>query len=186
MGKSRYSRLTRNFACIIIALLCLCILPAMAQDATLEATVDATPFTVIDGQGEGDTIVNVGGETPAAPVDPAEPWYAKYLAQLTALVIAAGTLLYGGLKAANKWLEGKKTDVGAMSGAEWAYSRSPSWLKTMIVSLIKEFVRFGGNLDEIRAELEDETAFAVKQALPKPASRVTPGGYTETQTPPMP
>lgn len=176
------------FVFVLLLLVCL---PVLSQDATAEATVAANPVTVIDG--EGATTVEDGGVnvviespvTPVAPADPAEPWYAKYLAQIVALAIAVGGLLYGALKAANAWLEGKKTDVAAVSGAEWAYQRSPAWLKTMIVNLIKEFVRLGGNLNEILVEVEDDTAFAVKQAIPKPTTQTTPGGYTQT-TPPLP
>lgn len=173
---------------LLLILFCLCILivPTMAQDATAEATVEANPVTVIDGEGEGTTVIVEAPETPVeTPVDPAEPWYAKYLAQLIALGIAAGTLLYGVLKAANKWLEGKKTDVGAMSGAEWAYRRSPTWLKKMIVDLIKEFVRLGGNLNEVLAEVEDDVAFATKQAQRPNNTTTTSGGYTST-VPPQP
>jgi hypothetical protein len=66
-------------ALVILLLVCL---PILAQDATEAATVEANPVTVIDGTGEGNTIVNVGGEapaeTPAQPETPVEamPWWA--------------------------------------------------------------------------------------------------------------
>lgn len=62
----------------VFALLLILCIPVLAQDATAEATVAANPVTVIDGEGQGDTVtceagatcnVNEGTETPVTPVE---------------------------------------------------------------------------------------------------------------------
>lgn len=55
---------------LFIVLLFVGVLPVFGQDATAESTVPAGSVTVIDGEGQGDTIINVeGAETPSTPVE---------------------------------------------------------------------------------------------------------------------
>jgi len=57
-------------------------------------------------------IIYFDPETDAAPVDPTEPWYAKYLAQFAIL----GTLVVGAVAALNRWLEAAKVSAAGMTG----------------------------------------------------------------------
>jgi hypothetical protein len=141
---------------IAILLALLCVVPALAQDST----ADPQPAATADAP----VVINVEA-APAAnetPVNPDEPWYVKWLASGTAFLITIGVAF----RAFNKWLEATKTNPSHMTIGEQVYARLPGPLKAGLVSLIKEFVRLGGNLDEIFAELGDDVPYVVK-VMPK-------------------
>lgn len=96
----------------VFALLLVLCLPIAAQDAEPVLTVEANPVTVIDGEGEGNTIVNVGGETPVGetPETPSEPmpWLASAILRVgewgVQLLLAYIVVVRGVLAAVKAWL----------------------------------------------------------------------------------
>lgn len=160
--------------------------PMLAQEPTVEAapvsivTQEAAPPAIVCEDGAV-CNVNEAPETPAEPVTPVEPepWYAKYVAWIAALAIGVGGLVYGALKGANVWLEGRKTDVASMTIAETGYRRAPGPAKSFVLGIIREFVRLGGNLEEILKEVEDDVPYATKPRIPPPAN---PTAYTSTSS----
>lgn len=176
--KTRLSK-QKLISFLALVLLILFALPVMAQDDPTAEPLTQAPISIVTAEAPGSGDVNVTVNTPPAaetplPTDPAEPWYAKYAAQLIALLITVGGAVYGLVKAANKWLEGRKTDVASMTLAEQGYRRSPSVVKSLAVSVIKEFIRLGGNLQEILNEVEDDTPYAMKRVAPPPSDSGRP------------
>lgn len=157
---------------IVIALLCLCILPAMAQDATLEATVDAAPVTVIDGQGEGDTIVNV--EAPETPVETPSTNVLSVSNILSFLiggiVSAAGVIAFIGTQARNAM-----QDPAKMVLAERLGDSVPQETANKLID----------GLSDVLAFLREATDRQPALLKPSPNTTTSSGGYTTT-TPPMP
>ena len=89
---------------LLIILLCILSLPVMAQDATLEVTVEPMPVTVVDG-GEGIDI-NIGGEVPvdetSEPSVEPMPWWAQAgltIAGLATLYVTLTTVVRDAVKA---------------------------------------------------------------------------------------
>lgn len=167
--------------------------PVYAQDATLEASVEANPVMIIitptpdaalvtpavtdatpDTGAVNITVNQTGGETPTStptdetPVEP-EPWFAKYLALVVVALGALRTLVSLG----NTWLEGKKTDKSFVTGAELVGRFTPTAIKTMAVGFVKDSIRLGLNLQELLDEATDDVPYVVKVSLP-PATPTAP------------
>jgi hypothetical protein len=147
---------------LALVLLCLWALPLAAQDVTAEpdtvSTAEATADAPVVIAQPGGVVINTG--TTETPPDPDEPWAIKYLAALAGLIVLSGTTL----ALANKWLETKKADSGFLTLGEQIYKWSPQFLRNALKELIKQFVRLGGNLEEIFDELGDDVPYVVKAA----------------------
>lgn len=175
----------------IIALLILCI-PVMGQDATLEATVDVAPVTVVDGQGEGDTIVNVGGETPVdeTPETPTEamPWWAQAgltIAGLATFYVTLTTVVREAVKA----FMARPDSVASAENAV-------NLIRSLLPDIIEEAAAKGAKqaeaatretMEELRkafTALTDGVAESSKKTSPAASSLSgTTGGYTVSSTP---
>jgi hypothetical protein len=115
----------------LVFLLLVCI-PTFAQDATEAATVEANPVTVIDGTGEGNTIVNVGGETPAeTPETPAEPmpWWAVAGLEITKLVAIYLTVVHGARVALQAFMNNPARVAAAENAVNLVKSVTPDALE---------------------------------------------------------
>jgi len=178
-------RIAPIIALVMIILLMIVLAASTPTIAAQEATVEAAPVAIVTDvapiESTGGTVINIESptETPAAPVDPTEPWYAKYLAQFAIL----GTLVVGAVAALNRWLEATKVSAAGMTGIEWLFGRTPDVLRKLIITAIKEFVRLGGNLEDVLKEVEDGVPYAAKPHVPQHA---TPTTYTVTPTSNLP
>lgn len=145
--------------------------PSYAQDVPSEATQEATVEAVV----ESPVVINVNpvDSAPVTPVEPTaqEPWYIKWIA----FALLGLGVFTKGFDLANKWLETKKSDVGFVTGAELAGRYTPNILKSGLRGLIKEFIRLGGNLQELLDEATDDVPYVVKVTLP-PTSAAAPAG----------
>lgn len=137
---------------VIFVLLFTLALPLFAQDATAEATapVSTGGVTIINNP----TDVTAPAEPPSAP----EPWLAKYIAGLAALVVVASTFL----GTVNKYFESKQKDVSFMTGAELVAGYAPTVAKDAAKGFVKQIIAFGGNLQAFLDEATDGTPYVVK------------------------
>lgn len=149
------------------------LVPTFSQDitptqekpvATVEATVEAVPTVAAGGvtiiNNPADSLVVAPAEVPAAP----EPWFAKYVAGLLALLLLASTFL----GTVNKIIEAKAKDVNFVTGAEIAAKYVPQLGKDYAKSFVNDLIAVGENLQAFLDEATDGTPYVVKVHTPTP------------------
>lgn len=177
---------TRNLA-ILFVLLFFFRMPAFAQDATQEATVEAAPISVV---GEGTTINVNAPSTPTAPVDNSP---------LGLLLVVGGgfvgiiVALSFGLQAIGNRAQSAHNNPLEVAVLEKAYESIPSAFVTTIIEPFKAALeRSDKSLQQallLLNELSDKTPKSSKLAPYPPVvgtSLSTDYTVTPTQTTPLP
>lgn len=127
----------------------------LAQDSTAEVTEQVVTVmpTAVATEVPPDTVIVNTGDT-ETPVDPAEPWWAKYAVQL----VIFGGLIVGALKGLNAFLANRLANQQFMQSAEYAYRAiTPDSVETgidsVLVGLARELELFGGNASKFLSQL---------------------------------
>jgi hypothetical protein len=152
----------------LVLLLTLFVCSAVAQDATEEVTqtpaaevteqdvvIVVTPTPGADATEEvEDPDVIVVTPVDTDPVDPDEPWWAKYFSQF----LIFGGLILGALKALNMWLKNRVNNPQFMQSTEYAYRAvAPDFVEEgfdrVMVGLAAELEELGGNASKFLRQL---------------------------------
>lgn len=171
-------------AVLVFLLLCL---PTLAQDATLEATVDTAPVTVIEGEG-GDIDVIV--EAPDAPIEtPADntpvAWIALGIGALTSILVGISL----GLQVLGNRAAAISADPSAISLLERGYETVlPGAIKAAVDPLKESLERSDKALQQVIdlvRKLTDGVPESAKKtdAMSRPTTPSS-GGYVTTSTAP--
>ena len=182
----------------LVILILFCLAPVMAQDA--EATAPALPtdtITVVSGEGEGNTIVNVGGETPTEEGDdplevPTEPmpWWAVAGLEIGKLVALYLVVVRGVRELVKAFLADPRRVAAAENAANLVRSITPDALEEAArIGAQKAYAETRELMDDLR-----RAVIAVTDGVPE-SSKVTPaptssvsstGADYHSTTPPMP